>query len=215
MTLAPFVDGTGAPFAAGSAQTRLPLSASATTSLYFVPSGTTSVTVRQTSSGPAMTDLSTATGGDPDIGPAGLSTGSMCGKTESETYTPSGGTVTSGNWATAPTECGPYRSAAPAATATDTVTVTAAGFDRTVTVATGDLEQLALGPAAGSAGIGHAVEIQPGKSATVNVTFRAAGTAGATVSGTLYLDALQGGVPPYGQLAGDEVAALPYSYKAG
>jgi hypothetical protein len=49
----------------------------------------------------------------------------------------------------------------------------------------------------------------------VNVTFRAAGTAGATVSGTLYLDALQSGVPPYGQLAGDEVAALPYSYKVG
>jgi hypothetical protein len=35
------------------------------------------------------------------------------------------------------------------------------------------------------------------------------------VSGTLYLDALQGGVPPYGQLAGDEVAALPYSYTVG
>ena len=142
-----------------------------------------------------MTDLSTAIGGDPDIGPAGLSPGSMCGNSASETYTPSGGTVTSGNWATAPTECGPYRSAAAAVTATDTVTVTAAGFDRTVAVATGDFEQLALGAAAGSTGIGRAVEIQPGKSATVNVTFRAAGAAGATVAGTLYLDALQGGVP--------------------
>ena len=215
MTLAPFVGGAGAPFAAGSAETRLPLSADATTSLYFVPSGTSSVTVRQASSGPAMTDLSTAIGGDPDIGPGGLSPGSMCGNSASETYTPSGGTVTSGNWATAPTECGPYRSAAAAVTATDTVTVTAAGFDRTVAVATGDFEQLALGAAAGSTGIGRAVEIQPGKSATVNVTFRAAGAAGATVAGTLYLDALQGGVPPYGQLAGDEVAALPYSYKVG
>ena len=93
--------------------TRLPLSADATTSLYFVPSGTSSVTVRQASSGPAMTDLSTAIGGDPDIGPGGLSAGSMCGTSASETYTPAGGTVTSGNWATAPTECGPYRSAAP------------------------------------------------------------------------------------------------------
>ena len=50
---------------------------------------------------------------------------------------------------------------------------------------------------------------------TGSVTFAPAGTAGATVAGTLYLDALQGGVPPYGQLAGDEVAALPYSYKVG
>ncbi|MGH3206761.1 MAG: S8 family serine peptidase [Trebonia sp.] len=215
MTLAPFVDGTGAPFAAGSGQMRLPLSANATTPLYFVPSGTSSITVRQAASGPAMTDLSTATGGDPDIGPAGLATGSMCGTSASETYTPPGGTVTSGNWATASTECGPCRLAAPAVTATDTVTVTTAGFDRTVAVATGDFEQLALSAAAGSTAIDRAVEIQPGKSATVNVTFRAAGTAGATVAGTLYLDALQAGVPPYGQLAGDEVAALPYSYKVG
>jgi hypothetical protein len=215
MTLAPFVDGTGAPFAAGSPVTSLPLSANATSSLYFVPSGTSSVTVRQASTGPAMTDLSPATGGDPDIGPAGLAAGSMCGTSASEAYTPAGGTVTSGNWATAPTECGPYRLAAPTAAAVDTVTVTAAGFDRTVTAPTGDFEQLALSAAAGSAGISRAVEVQPGKSATVNVTFRAAGAPGTTVAGTLYLDALQGGVPPYGQLAGDEVAALPYSYKVG
>ena len=32
------------------------------------------------------------------------------------------------------------------------------------------------------------------------------------VTGTLYLDALQSGVPPYGQIAADEVVALPYSY---
>jgi hypothetical protein len=28
----------------------------------------------------------------------------------------------------------------------------------------------------------------------------------------LYLDSLQSGVPVYGQLAGDEVAALPYAF---
>jgi hypothetical protein len=123
--------------------------------------------------------------------------------------------VTSGAWAPAPTECGPYRSAAPAATATDTMTVTAAGFDKTVTSTTGDFEQLALSPAAGNAGIAKAVEVQPGHSATVHVTIKAAGPAGAAVSGTLYLDTLQSGVPPYGQLAGDEVAALPYSYVVG
>ncbi len=215
MTLAPFAFGTSAPFAAGSARTALPTPADATRSMYFVPSGTSSVTVRQTSSVPAMTDLSTAAGGDPDVGPSGLTAGSLCGKSVTQAYTPPGGTVTSSAWAPAPTECGPYRSAAPAGTATDTVTVTAAGFDKTVTAATGDFEQLALSPAAGNAGIGKAVEVQPGRSATVNVTFKAAGPAGAAVSGTLYLDALQSGVPPYGQLAGDEVAALPYSYVAG
>ena len=57
------------------------------------------------------------------------------------------------------------------------------------------------------------MELQPGRSATVNVTFKPAGRAGTTDVGTLYLDALQSGVPPAGQLSGDEVAALAYSYK--
>ena len=162
MRLAPFVFGASAPFTAGSARSRLPLSASAATSLYFVPSETSAVTVRQTSSVPAMTDLSTATGGDPDIGPAGLTTGSLCARSVSETYAPAGAAVTSGAWAPAPTECGPFRAAAPAATATDTVTVTTAGFDRTVTAATGDFEQLALSPAAGGAGSRRRSRSSPG-----------------------------------------------------
>ena len=93
--------------------------------------------------------------------------------------------------------------------------LTAAGFDKTVSTATGDFEQLAQSAAAGSTGLEDGVELQSGKSATVKVTFKAAGTAGSIVSGTLYLDTLQSGVSAYGQLAGDQVAALPYSYKVG
>ena len=44
------------------------------------------------------------------------------------------------------------------------------------------------------------------------MTFDPTGLVGSTDSGVLYLDALQSGVPAYGQLAGDAVAALPYSY---
>jgi hypothetical protein len=82
-------------------------------------------------------------------------------------------------------------------------------------VATGDLEQLAQSVSAGNKVVEHAVELPPGRSATVDVTFRPAGRAGTTDAGTLYLDALQTGVPPGGQLSGDEVAALAYSYKVG
>jgi hypothetical protein len=35
------------------------------------------------------------------------------------------------------------------------------------------------------------------------------------VSGTLYVDDLTYGVPPYGQVSGDELAAIPYSYTIG
>ena len=49
----------------------------------------------------------------------------------------------------------------------------------------------------------------------MDVTFSPAGLVGTVDSGTLYLDALQSGVPPSGQLSGDEVAAVAYSYTVG
>ena len=214
LALTPLSFSTNQPLQIGSATSTLPLSSSAGQSLYFVPSESSSVTVRQTSTVPAMTDLAPAFG-DPDAGPAVLSAGSLCGLSAMVSYAPAGGQVTSGGWLPNPTECGPFRSAAPAGTATDQLMVTTAGFDPTVTAATGDLEQLAQSASAGDKALAHAVELQPGQSATVNVTFKPAGRAGTTDSGTLYLDALQTGVPPAGQFSGDEVAALAYSYKIG
>jgi hypothetical protein len=124
--------------------------------------------------------------------------------------------VTSGAWSVGPTECGPFASLVKAnGTATDTLTVKAAASDSTVTTATGDFEKLATSAAAANAALGTYVELSPGQSATVNVTITPAGTAGTVDTGTLYLDALQSGIPPYGQIAADEVAALPYSYTVG
>lgn len=54
--------------------------------------------------------------------------------------------------------------------------------------------------------------INPGQSAVINVTITPAGASGTHVSGTLYADDLLDNVPPYGQFAADELAALPYSY---
>jgi hypothetical protein len=213
VTLTPLAYHTSTPFTQGSATSALPVKVGAATPLYFVPTLASSLAVKQTSSVAAMTDLSTAIGGDPDVGIAGLTKGSRCGKSESESYTPSGGTVTSGLWVPGPTECGPYGSkGADGGTATDTLTATMAQFDNTVSVSTGDFELLARNVAAGNTGLENAVELQPGKSATVNVTITPTGPFGHVDRGMLYLDTLQSGVPPYGQLSGDEVAALPYSY---
>jgi hypothetical protein len=161
-----------------------------------------------------MTDLASLLG-DPDAGHVARPGGSPCGRSVSVSYAPAGGWVTSGGWLPGPAECGPFLIRAPSGTATDTVTVTTAAFDPTVSVATGDLEQLAQSVSAGNKAVANAVELQPGRSATVSVTFKPAGRAGTTDAGTLYLDAVQSGVPPGGQLSGDEVAALPYSYKVG
>ncbi len=214
LALTPLSYSANQPFVAGPATSPLPLPHSAGQPLYFVPSETSSVTVRQTSTVPAMTDLASLLG-DPDAGHVARPGGSLCGRSVSVSYAPAGGWVTSGGWLPGPAECGPFLIRAPSGTATDTVTVTTAAFDPTVSVATGDLEQLAQSVSAGNKAVANAVELQPGRSATVGVTFKPAGRAGTTDAGTLYLDAVQSGVPPGGQLSGDEVAALPYSYKVG
>jgi hypothetical protein len=56
------------------------------------------------------------------------------------------------------------------------------------------------------------VIINPGQTATINVTITPSGASGTAVHGTLYVDDLLDNVPPYGQFTGDELAGLPYSY---
>ncbi len=59
------------------------------------------------------------------------------------------------------------------------------------------------------------ITIAPGASATVNVTITPSAPAGTVVKGTLYVDDLLAGIPPYSQFSGSEVAALPYTYTVG
>ena len=214
--LAPFVFGRGVPFTAGSSKTVLPATTSAPTEMYFVPTDASTVTVNQTSSVPAMTDLETIGNGDPSTGVPGLSKGSLCAKKVTESYTPAGGVLASGVWGPGPAECGPFQSPAPSGVATDQLLVTMAAFDTGVSVPTGDFERLATSPAAGSAAVGKAVALQPGQSATVDVTFEVpSGTPAGARHGLLYLDTLQGNLQPNGQLSGDQVTAQPYSYTVG
>ena len=78
-------------------------------------------------------------------------------------------------------------------------------FDTPATSPTGDLWQVSVNPAAAFAPI----TINPGQSATVNVTITPSAAAGAVVSGKLYVDDIAEGVPPYGQLAGSELFGTP------
>jgi hypothetical protein len=48
-----------------------------------------------------------------------------------------------------------------------------------------------------------------------NVTITPTAAAGSVISGNLYVDDIGEGVPPYGQLAGDELLAIPYEYTVG
>jgi len=175
---------------------------------WLVPSQTKAVVVTQTSSLPAMFDFQNGPG-DPDI--ASFSGGQLCGPQALVTYAPVNIKVTPGIWFAAPSECGPYSSPAPAGTATDTATAVTKEFDPAVSTAGGDLWVDAVNPSATVT----PVIIAPGATATIPVTITPSAPKGTVVSGKLYIDSLEVGIPPYGQFSGDELAGLPYQYTVG
>jgi hypothetical protein len=91
-----------------------------------------------------------------------------------------------------------------------TLTATTKAFDSSITTAGGDLWLTALDGNVLSTF--RAILINPGQTVSVPVTVTPTGASGTVVSGTLYIDSLVNGLPPYSQLTGDEIAAIPYSY---
>jgi hypothetical protein len=93
--------------------------------------------------------------------------------------------------------------------------VTGLAFDRTMSVQTGDLQQLTNGAGAYTKVSMNIVELKPGASVHVDVTITPSGTAGKVVSGTLYLDDVATSLAPDADTTASEVSALPYSYTIG
>jgi hypothetical protein len=56
------------------------------------------------------------------------------------------------------------------------------------------------------------VVVNPGQTVIIHVTITPAGAHGTVVRGHLYVDDFLSNVPPYGQVSGVELAALPYAY---
>jgi hypothetical protein len=177
---------------------------------FIVPTQTSSVTVSQTSSPPAMFDFSPFPG-DPDIASNGPGASQLCANPAQASYGPSGGQVTPGEWSADPSLCGPYPAQALAGTATDAITIAAKAFDSAVTSPTGDIWLQATNAASSAT----PVLINAGQTVTINVTITPNASAGTVVSGNLYVDTFEGGIPPFGAESGDQMAALPYEYTVG
>jgi hypothetical protein len=88
------------------------------------------------------------------------------------------------------------------------MTVTTKAFDPAVTSDTSDLWLAATNPSATFSPI----FLNPGQSGIINVTITPSGASGTVVKGALYVDDYVSSVPPYGQIAGDELDVLPYEY---
>ena len=185
----------------------VPVPDNGTPPVFIVPTQTSSVSVSQTSSQPAMFDFGPVSG-DPDILSAGTGAGRLCGSTAGASYAPAGGQVTPGEWSSDPSLCGPYPRAATVGTATDAITVQARAFDPAVTSPTGDVWLQATN----AASFATAVLVNPGQTVTINMTITPDAAAGTVVSGDVYVDTFDGGIPPYGAASGDQMAELPYEY---
>jgi hypothetical protein len=175
--------------------------------LWFVPSQASRASVAQTASLPAMFDFG-PTQGDPDLSSHNSGPGPLCATSETASYVPSGGRIQDGLWVAFPSECGPYSGPAPAGTVSSSMTVRAKKFDTSVTSDTGDIMLLAINPNPAFS----PVIIRPGHTGVIHVTITPTGVSGTKVSGVLYVDDLVDNVPPYQQLAADELSGLSYSY---
>jgi hypothetical protein len=192
VTLAPFspASGLSLPLVVGSP-------------VWFMPTESSFVSVTATASLPIEFDFGPDQG-DPDLV-------SSIGTSASGSYTPSGGVLNNGFWFATPSEIGPYPSGAPAGTVSMAMSATTRSFDSAMTSSTGDLELASLNPATTFSPI----VINPGQSATVNVTITPSGTSGTQVAGNLFIDDYLSNVPPYGQQGADELTGLPYAYTIG
>ena len=187
--LAPFSQASGLalPLVVGSPQ-------------WFMPTEASSVSVSATASLPVQFDFG-PNQGDPDLA-------SSIGTTATGSYSVPAGSLNNGFWFATPSEIGPYPSGAPAGTVSMAMSATFKAFDTTMTSTTGDLEPASVNPATTFS----PVAINPGQSATVNVTITPSGSSGTVVQGTLYVDDFLTNVPPYGQQGADELIGIPYAY---
>lgn len=116
--------------------------------------------------------------------------------------------VTPGVWDIAPSLIGPD-TAPQSGTVNTGMAAQRREFDTTVTSSTGDLE---LGDVDASPPPATPVEVDPGQTVSIPVTFTPTAANGTVVSGDLFVDDAL--VSPFTGAA-DELTAIPYRYKVG
>jgi hypothetical protein len=148
-------------------------------------------------------------GYNPNLGDPQLFGAPTTGDNAAGSFTPSGGAVEPGVWSATPGEMGPYPpGGATPGTVNMSMSATMKEFDPAVTSSTDDLWIEALNPSEPFSPL----VINPGQTATINVTITPSGAAGTVVRGHLYVDDYVASIPPYDETTGDQLAALPYTY---
>ena len=196
----------------GSTEVDLPEAPSATP-VFLTPPDTSRLTVSTTSTVPAQVELQGSAAGFDLFGD--LAAAQHGATTSTATVGERYGYVSKGIWFGSVQEIGPFgASGARPGHATYTASMRTTGFDSAVTSSTGDPFDLAVDPNGTG---GTPTIIQPGRTATIQVTITPSGQPGQTIAGHLNLVTVP--VLPTGATAlpfygtGEVIAVLPYSYR--
>jgi hypothetical protein len=182
----------------------LPLPDTAPEPQWIVPTDTTALAAAATSSAPTTFDFSPYNG-DPDTG------ATVSGDDASATITaPAGTLLTQGDWDIDPQQIGPFGAGgATPSTTTLTLTATTLAFDPALSSSTGDLWEQ------GAEAAFAPVLVQPGQTTTLYAVITPTAKKGSVVRGVLYLDD-SSALSNYGPSpSGDQLAAIPYTYRVG
>jgi hypothetical protein len=195
----------------GSNEVDLPTDPS-TAPVYLVPPDTKRLTVATKSTLPAQVELQGSAAGFDVFGD--LERAQNGSTTSVASVGEQTGTVSKGIWFGSIQEIGPFPNGAQPGQASFQPSLQTAGFDSTVTSSSGDPFDFAVDPNGTG---GSPVIIQPGQTATIQVTITPNGHRGQVFSGHLNLVTVP--VLPTGATAlpfngtGEVIAELPYTYK--
>jgi len=115
--------------------------------------------------------------------------------------------VTSGIWTINPALIGPIAPAGATGTVSGGMVALTRAFDASVSTPQGDPLTLDVNPAAV---VGQPIDLAPGASSTIPVTFTASAHRGSVVSGDLFVDDYQ-----FNADSANELGDIPYRYKVG
>jgi len=115
--------------------------------------------------------------------------------------------VTPGLWSITPAIIGPIPTDGATGTVNTGIAARTRVFDTSVSTPQGDPLTLDVNP---DAVVGQPIDLAPGASSTIPVTFTASGKRGSVVSGDLFVDDYQ-----FNGDSANELGDVPYRYKVG